>query len=103
MTIFNISKKILFIVFILILALNLGCSETFNRREKAIEAVKDNLTTDIVGSWKAVKYEAGYVVNFEDMAYWYVENGKVSHLNGFAKMYAKNTEAEYSIPFRDLF
>lgn len=102
MAIFNISKKILFIVFILILALNLGCSKT-SIEEKAIEAVKDNLTTDIVGSWKAVKYETGYVVNFEDMAYWYVEDGEVSSLNGFAGTYAKNTEFKYGIPFRDLF
>ncbi|MGB3346445.1 MAG: hypothetical protein WBA71_04240 [Candidatus Humimicrobiia bacterium] len=102
MTIFKICKKILFIIFILVLALNLACSET-SIEEKAIETVKDNLTVDIVGSWKAVKYEAGYVVNFEDMAYWYVEDGKVSSLNGFAGTYAKNTEFKYGIPFRDLF
>ncbi len=102
MAIFNISKKILFIVFILIFALNLACSKT-SIEEKAIEAVKDNLTIDIVGSWKAVKYEAGYVVNFDDIAYWYVEDGKVSSLNGFAKMYAKNTEYKYGIHWGDLF
>jgi len=102
MKIFNICKKILFIVFILILAFNLGCSKT-SIEEKAIETVKDNLTTDIVGSWKSVKYEDGYVVNFEDMAYWYIEDGKVSSLNGFAKTYAEKTEYKYGIPFRDLF
>ena len=71
--------------------------------EKAIEVVKDNLTTDIVGSWRAVKYEGGYVVNFDDMAYWYIESGKVWSLNGFAKTYAENTEYEYDIPWEDLF
>lgn len=92
---------------ITLLGLIVSCStpsqSTKSGESSAIETVKRNLTTDIVGSWEAVKYEAGYVVNFDDMAYWYVEDSKVWSLNGFAKTYAENTEYKYGIPWEDLF
>jgi len=72
-------------------------------KNAAVEEVKDSLTSDVVGSYEAVKYEDGYVVNFEDMAYWYVEDGVVWSLNGFAKTYAENTEYKYGIEWEDLF
>ena len=72
-------------------------------KNAAIEEVKNSLTADVVGSYKAVKYENGYVVNFDDMAYWYVEDGIVWSLNGFAKTYAENTEYKYGIEWDDLF
>ena len=69
----------------------------------AIEKVKANLTTAVTGKYKAVKYENGYVVNFDDMAYWYVEGDTVYSLNGFAKTYAANTEYKYGIDWNSLF
>ena len=92
------------IMVIAILSL-LSCSSQISNSEKntAIEDVKDSLTSDVVGSYEAVEYEDGYVVNFEDMAYWYVEDGVVWSLNGFAKTYAANTEYKYGIEWEDLF
>ena len=69
----------------------------------AIEEVKDSLTSDVKGNFEAVKYENGYVVNFDDMAYWHVEDGVVWSLNGFAKTYAENTEYKYGIDWEELF
>jgi len=70
---------------------------------KAAKGLKDSLTTDIVGSFNTVKYEDGYVVNFEDIAYWYVKNGKVYSLNYFAKTYAAGTGYKYGINWNELF
>ena len=74
-----------------------------NGKNAAIEDVKESLTSDVKGSFKAVVYESGYVVNFDDMAYWYVEDGVVWSLNGFAKTYAANTEYKYGIDWNSLF
>ena len=76
---------------------------TDDGKNAAIEEVKESLTSDVKGSFKAVAYERGYVVNFDDMAYWYVEDGVVWSLNGFAKTYAANTEYKYGIEWGDLF
>ena len=81
--------------------LNLDVADT--GIDTAIEEVKNSLTSDVSGSFEAVKYENGYVVNFDDMAYWYVEDGTVWSLNGFAKTYAQNTEYKYGIEWEDLF
>ncbi len=107
-------KKIISLTLVMVIAIVtmglLSCSSqtssgqaTDSGKNAAIEEVKDSLTTEIVGSYKAVKYEDGYVVNFEDMAYWYVEDGVVYILNGFAKTYSKNSEAKYGIEWEDLF
>ncbi len=61
------------------------------------------MTSDVKGSFRAVEYENGYVVNFDDMAYWYVEDGVVWSLNGFAKTYAAHTEYKYGIKWEELF
>ena len=76
---------------------------TDNGKDAAIEDVKESLTSDVKGSFKAVAYESGYVVNFDDMAYWYVEDGVVWSLNGFAKTYAANTQYKYGIDWNSLF
>jgi len=97
---------LMLIVIIVIVTLSLlSCSNQISNSKKntAIEEVKDSLTSDVVGSYEAVEYEDGYVVNFEDMAYWYVEDGVVWSLNGFAKTYAANTEYKYGIEWGDLF
>jgi len=103
----KVIQVLIIAVVIALLGLIVSCSvpsqSTISGESSAIEAVKDSLTTDVVGSFKAVEYEGGYVVNFDDMAYWYVEGGKVWSLNGFAKTYAQNTEYKYGIDWEDLF
>ncbi len=107
-------KKIVFLALatavVVLIASLISCSspnqsaETSDSGENtAIEEVKDSLTSDVKGNFEAVKYENGYVVNFDDMAYWYVEDGVVWSLNGFAKTYAEHTEYKYGIEWEDLF
>ena len=95
------------LVVILVTGFTASCSspgQTSSSGENAaIEEVKDSLTSGVVGDYEAVKYEDGYVVNFDDMAYWYVKDGVVWSLNGFAKTYAEHTEYKYGIKWEDLF
>ena len=42
--------------------------------------------------WKAVKYGTGYIVVFEDAAYWYVERDIVYNLNDLAGTYTENNK-----------
>ena len=95
------------LIVILIAGFSASCSsadQSSKSGEKAaIEEVKDSLTSDVKGNFKAVKYEDGYVVNFDDMAYWYVEDGTVWSLNGFGKTYAEHTEYKYGIDWEELF
>ena len=67
-------KKIISLTLVMVIAIVtmglLSCSSqtssgqaTDSGKNAAIEEVKDSLTTEIVGSYKAVKYEDGYVVS----------------------------------------
>ena len=72
--------------------------------DTAIEKVKENYTTMITGEFKAVEYENGYIVNNDDVAYWYVEGDNVWNLNQFAKIYTKDLEYKFDIEnYKDLF
>ena len=104
-------RPLLIVVIILAIALITGsaisCSNPNGSsnigKNTAIEEVKDSLTSDVEGNYKAVKYENGYVVNFDNIAYWYIEDGVVWSLNGFAKTYAEHTEYKYGIDWDKLF
>jgi len=99
----NVKFIIIFSILIFIYSFIFSCAATGQQvkseEAKAIEAVKNSLTTEISGNWKVVGYEDGYVVNFDDIAFWYVEGGRVWGLNGFAKTYAQNTEFKYGEKF----
>jgi hypothetical protein len=94
---------IIIITLIAVFALSCAVSSSGGGEAAAIEKVKDSLTSDVEGFFKAIEYEDGYVVNFDDMAYWYVEDGLVWSLNGFAKTYAENTQYKYGIDWEELF
>ncbi len=72
--------------------------------DTAIKEVKENYTTMITGTFKAVEYENGYIVTNDNVAYWYVEGNNVWNLNQFAKIYTKDLEYKVDIEnYKDLF
>ena len=79
---------------------------TLSDEEFSIQLVQWSLTKELPkekNKWKAVKYGTGYVVIFEDLAYWYVEKYSVYNLNDLAGTYTENNKKYYGIEWEKLF
>ena len=80
-------------------------SAILSDEEFSIQLVQWSLTKELPkekNKWKAVKYGIGYVVIFEDSAYWYVEKYSVYNLNDLAGTYTENNKKYYGIDWEKL-
>jgi hypothetical protein len=74
--------------------------------EYSIQLVQWSLTKELPpdkNMWKALKYGIGYVVNYTDKGFWYVENEVVYNLNDLACQYCENNKQYYGIKWGKLF
>ena len=81
-------------------------SATLSDEEFSIQLVQWSLTKELPkekNKWKSVKHGIGYVVIFEDLAYWYVEKDSVYNLNDLAGTYTENNKKYYGIEWEKLF
>jgi hypothetical protein len=74
--------------------------------EYSILLVQWSLTKELPldrNMWKVLKYGIGYVVNYADIGFWYVENEVVYNLNDIASQYCENNKQYLGIKWGKLF
>jgi hypothetical protein len=80
--------------------------EKLSDEESSIKLVQWSLTKELPSDkdmWKTLKYGIGYVVNYADKGFWYVENEVVYNLNDLAGQYSENNKPYYGIKWEKLF
>ena len=80
--------------------------ERLSDEDYSIRLVQWSLTKELPSdknNWKSLKYGFGYVVNYADKGFWYVENEVVYNLNDMADLYCENNRQYFGIKYGKLY